>query len=167
MQNPRAAGARVKIDAKGFFSTERTFLHWARVAMLLVFTGCTMAINALDNSQFWFSQVQGIGIGMVGLLFGAYAYFKYQRRMVGYNTGRTMSIKDFQDVRGPVVLALLQTLGLLVTIGMAIINANADKEYYIGPVKGNTTLAAVPAEATSALDPPPFFSVAAVPGQEP
>ena len=108
----------VKLDPKGMFAVERTFLLWMHSALWLL----TAAIGILsyttknyDDSPYnmWYA----VSILPIAVLFILYALFMYVKRV---RMLRQKLPGPYEDLRGPTVLAVMLMMSIVVQFGLKL-----------------------------------------------
>ncbi|CAK9053920.1 unnamed protein product [Durusdinium trenchii] len=104
----------VKLEPKVWFSTERTFIHWAKLAT--VFAAASAVL--LTSGQSTEVSISGLVVSFASLLILIHAVVKQVRRNRAFREGgQTAKLEDFADRSGAILLAGCLTL---VVIGMLL-----------------------------------------------
>mmetsp|Transcript_81511 Transcript_81511/g.181472 ORF Transcript_81511/g.181472 Transcript_81511/m.181472 type:complete len:126 (+) Transcript_81511:52-429(+) len=120
----------VKIDAKAWFSLERTFLHWSEVS--LSFAAASMLLlNTQDPSGHGTSWSMSISAGLssvCSVLVLIYAYASHRRRIrVLESPGRVAQAGHaFADRRSPFLVASALTAIVLTAVVLPAVDPAAD-----------------------------------------
>eukprot|EP01039_Chlorochromonas_danica_P000486 gene485-525_t len=104
----------VKVEPKVFFANERTFLAWMHMAVTLA--SISIAIVAFAEANEW-SQLYGILLMPVAIAFCFYALWMFVKRA---GMIRRKDPGPYEDRMGPIVLATLLALSILMNFGVKI-----------------------------------------------
>eukprot|EP00403_Amphidinium_massartii_P035258 CAMPEP_0178438118 /NCGR_PEP_ID=MMETSP0689_2-20121128/35395_1 /TAXON_ID=160604 /ORGANISM="Amphidinium massartii, Strain CS-259" /LENGTH=133 /DNA_ID=CAMNT_0020060445 /DNA_START=8 /DNA_END=409 /DNA_ORIENTATION=- len=123
-QREIAAGLarNVKIDEKVWFSVERTFLHWARLAAILA----TSAIALATRSESIETGIAAAVVALVGAVVLFWSMRRHQQRLKGLTDGKVQNIEDYSDRKGAVFLAASMTLALLAVVICTAVELRVD-----------------------------------------
>uniref|UniRef100_A0A7S2V667 DUF202 domain-containing protein n=1 Tax=Fibrocapsa japonica TaxID=94617 RepID=A0A7S2V667_9STRA len=104
----------VKIEPKVFFANERTFLAWLHMSVTLA--SISIAIIAFAEHNEW-SQVYGLLILPVAILFCMYALYNFLRRS---SMIRRRDPGPYDDALGPSFLALILMVSIILNFSVKI-----------------------------------------------
>ena len=93
-----------------WFSTERTFIHWAKLATVFALASTVL----LTTSRGPAVSIAGLVVSLCSVAILLHACVKqYQRNRSFRAGGKTASVEDFADRNGAVLLACCLTLVVL------------------------------------------------------
>lgn len=104
----------VKVEPKVFFANERTFLAWLHMSVTLA--SISIAIVAFAEANEW-SQLYGIMLMPVAIAFCFYSLWMFVKRA---GMIRRKDPGPYEDKMGPIVLASLLALSILMNFGVKI-----------------------------------------------
>mmetsp|Transcript_27670 Transcript_27670/g.39283 ORF Transcript_27670/g.39283 Transcript_27670/m.39283 type:complete len:193 (-) Transcript_27670:324-902(-) len=102
----------VKVEPKVFFANERTFLAWLHMSVTLA--SISVAIVAFAEANEW-SQLYGLLLMPVAISFCVYSLYMYVKRAAMI---RRKDPGPYEDRVGPVVLASMLSLAILINFGV-------------------------------------------------
>lgn len=105
----------ISVDPQLFFANEKTFLAWLHISTLLI--GASIAILSLADDTNPFSEVYGILILPVAIVFLSYAILQYMRRA---SMIRQRIPGSYEDIFGYTVLAVMLMLSIAAQISVAL-----------------------------------------------
>mmetsp|Transcript_18350 Transcript_18350/g.33252 ORF Transcript_18350/g.33252 Transcript_18350/m.33252 type:complete len:114 (+) Transcript_18350:69-410(+) len=106
----------VKLDPKVYFSVERTFLHWARLAAILAASAVALAANANN-------MVSGLGAVLVAVaasILLCHSIRRHNQRLSALAARTTSNKEEFGDRKGAKLVAACTTLA---TVGVVVCTA--------------------------------------------
>mmetsp|Transcript_101358 Transcript_101358/g.182941 ORF Transcript_101358/g.182941 Transcript_101358/m.182941 type:complete len:115 (+) Transcript_101358:32-376(+) len=111
----------VRVEPKVWFSAERTFLHWAKLAIVFA----TSSALLLSNSSSAGSDICGLIVGLASLAILGHAGRIQMKRSRALESGGKIfvPVEDFADRKGALLLATCLTtvvLGLVAVPAMGI-----------------------------------------------
>lgn len=104
----------VKLEPKGFFAVERTFLLWMHSALWLLAASFSMLAYGYKDPH---KLIYGVTMLPVALAFICYALFRYIRRI---QMLRRKAPGPYEDIAGPTVLALALMAAIVAQFGMKV-----------------------------------------------
>lgn len=117
--------ALIKVDPKAWFTNERTFLHWLNMAM--VCSSCIpnfrifLSMQILSIASLGSVASISYAVSVISLCLVGYTFYKYSirgRELVRGVTDEARS--DFLDIYSPIMVAGLLTIGVFLSILIAI-----------------------------------------------
>ncbi|CAJ1355651.1 unnamed protein product [Effrenium voratum] len=100
----------VRLEPKVWFSTERTFIHWAKLAT--VFAGAAAVL--LTSSSSPAATISGLIVSLASVAILAHACLKqWRRNRIFKSGGKMVRVEDFADQAGALLLACCLTVVLL------------------------------------------------------
>eukprot|EP00411_Alexandrium_monilatum_P115095 CAMPEP_0175673666 /NCGR_PEP_ID=MMETSP0097-20121207/21316_1 /TAXON_ID=311494 /ORGANISM="Alexandrium monilatum, Strain CCMP3105" /LENGTH=143 /DNA_ID=CAMNT_0016980325 /DNA_START=52 /DNA_END=480 /DNA_ORIENTATION=- len=116
--------ALVKVDPKAWFSTERTFLHWARLAQAFAAI-CALLLAAWPMTPFVVCGAAVPGMAAIALLL--HAYRQHRRRAQALSLGRGARLEDFADRKGTLLLATSLTTVFVILVAATAAGVDVDR----------------------------------------
>eukprot|EP00128_Syssomonas_multiformis_P014997 Colp12_sorted_trinity150504_noHs@6158 len=112
----RARNALIKQEPKMFFSNERTFLRWLKMATLVASVG----VGFLSFGDLT-SRISGYMLVPLGMIFAIYALGTFRFRV---NAMRDSQKEGYDSIYGPVLLTLALVASLIVNMVSRLVSGS-------------------------------------------
>eukprot|EP00930_Biecheleria_cincta_P062147 TRINITY_DN47653_c0_g1_i1.p1 TRINITY_DN47653_c0_g1~~TRINITY_DN47653_c0_g1_i1.p1 ORF type:complete len:115 (+),score=20.37 TRINITY_DN47653_c0_g1_i1:34-378(+) len=111
----------VRVEPKVWFSAERTYLHWSKLAMVFAASAAVL-MSCGDDAA---SAVCGFVVGTASFVILAYSLFKQVRRSQALKAGSRayVPMEVFADRRGSLLLATCLTTVVMSLVGIQAFGA--------------------------------------------
>eukprot|EP00928_Gymnodinium_smaydae_P092678 TRINITY_DN76601_c0_g1_i1.p1 TRINITY_DN76601_c0_g1~~TRINITY_DN76601_c0_g1_i1.p1 ORF type:complete len:116 (-),score=19.42 TRINITY_DN76601_c0_g1_i1:149-496(-) len=114
--------ATVRVEPKVWFSEERTFLHWAKLSVVIATVASLFAGKANADTLGLAACAAAVGLLSVTVL--GYAYRRHLLRVRALSSGgQATRVEDFSDSKGGFFLAGALSVAILGIVGLRATSA--------------------------------------------